>query len=417
MMRRAVINVIACAGLAFLVVATARGQQPSRSEEEEAIKLKPQAGAPDAGKPDAGKRAAKSKLEELLAQALRNNADIRVATAKLNEAEAELHRARLQVMQKVVQSYQAVEAARATVDFRQKEYDRIKQLEASGAVERALVDEREKSLAAAKAQLAAAEADLSFLLGKGPAESRTFWFTHGQALNPAPDYREALLSYYAALSLAQKQRSENRLAPGPVTDKLRKALDQPVTIMATDQPLSHVLKLIRDANPDVHIQFPRTLNLEGKVTVRLENIPLGAAMQLLEDMVPDLRVVVRDYGLLLVKEDSLPPRALLLEDFWKGGKPKAVEAEAKAPPEVEGLVKAVDEKSGLMTLTIGSDAGLAKGQTLEIFRLGTPADQSKYLGQISIVEVTAAEAVAKPKGRLAVPPRSGDRVAARLLGK
>jgi hypothetical protein len=406
-----VINVIACAGLTALVVAMARGQQPPRSEEEE-DPPKSKAGAPDAGK-----AATKSKLEELLAQALQNNADIRVATAKLNEAEAELHRARLLVMQKVVQSYQAVEAARARADFRQKEYDRIKQLEASGAVQHAIVDEREKSLAAAKAELAAAEADLSFLLGKAPAESRTFRFSRAKDPNADPTYRAALSDYYAALALGQKQWTWSKPALGSITDKIRQALDRPVTIMANDQPLSHVLKLIRDANPELHIQFPRTLNLEGKVTVRLENVPLGAAMQLLEDMVPDLRVVVRDYGLLLVKEDSLPPRALLLEDFWKGGKPKAAEAEAKGPADVEGLVKAVDEKSGLMILTIGSDAGLAKGQTLEIFRLGTPASQSKYLGQITVVEVTPAQAVAKPKGRLADPPKPGDRVADKLLGK
>src|SRR5437588_11514314 len=41
-------------------------------------------------------------LEEALASALKNNPDIRVAESKVQEAEAELNRSRLQVTQKVV---------------------------------------------------------------------------------------------------------------------------------------------------------------------------------------------------------------------------------------------------------------------------------------------------------------------------
>src|SRR5947208_549434 len=41
-------------------------------------------------------------LEEMLAKALKDNPDIRVAESKVREAEAELNRVRLQVMQKLV---------------------------------------------------------------------------------------------------------------------------------------------------------------------------------------------------------------------------------------------------------------------------------------------------------------------------
>src|SRR5690348_16019153 len=51
----------------------------------------------------------KSKLEEMLAEALKNNPDIRVAVAKVAEADAELNRTRLQVMQKVVMLHHAIE--------------------------------------------------------------------------------------------------------------------------------------------------------------------------------------------------------------------------------------------------------------------------------------------------------------------
>src|SRR6266849_6689180 len=54
-------------------------------------------------------------LEDVLAQALKDNPDIRVAQAKAQEADAELNRAKLQVMQKVVALYAARKEAKANV--------------------------------------------------------------------------------------------------------------------------------------------------------------------------------------------------------------------------------------------------------------------------------------------------------------
>lgn len=90
------------------------------------------------------------------------------------------------------------------------------------------------------------------------------------------------------------------------------------------------------------------------------------------------------------------------------------------PPEnVEGLVKDTDTRGGtvLMTLSIGSDAGLAKGHTLELFRLNPAVpSQSKYLGTVRIVEAEAHQSVAQPVGRLSTLPQRGDRVASRIGG-
>ena len=101
-----------------------------------------------------------------------------------------------------------------------------------------------------------------------------------------------------------------------------------------------------------------------------------------------------------------------------GGSTTTARAGGKNPPQenVEGLVKNTDA-SGLMTITIGSDAGLTKGHTLELFRLNRSAPtQSKYLGTVRILEADAHQAVAQPIGRLAAPPQPGDRVASRILG-
>jgi len=84
------------------------------------------------------------------------------------------------------------------------------------------------------------------------------------------------------------------------------------------------------------------------------------------------------------------------------------------PPEaVEGLVKNTDP-SGLMTITIGSDAGLARGQTLDVYRLGT---NPRWLGKIRLIEVTPNQAVGQPVGRMNGTPQPGDRVGNNLTSR
>ncbi len=56
----------------------------------------------------------------MLAEALRNNPDIRVAAAKLAEAEVELNRTRLQVMQKIVALHAAIASKKTEIAYQQK---------------------------------------------------------------------------------------------------------------------------------------------------------------------------------------------------------------------------------------------------------------------------------------------------------
>src|SRR5207248_39668 len=81
------------------------------------------------------------------------------------------------------------------------------------------------------------------------------------------------------------------------------------------------------------------------------------------------------------------------------------------PPEsVEGLIKSTDP-TGLVTITIGTDAGVTRGHTMEVFRLGA---LPRYLGTIRILEATHNQAVGQPVGRMVAPPQVGDRVASRI---
>jgi hypothetical protein len=102
------------------------------------------------------------------------------------------------------------------------------------------------------------------------------------------------------------------------------------------------------------------------------------------------------------------------------GTTTTVAKNAKNPPpeNIDGLVKAADNKDGLFHITLGSDAGLLRGHTMEVFRLNTSnPTQSRYLGTIKIIEVTAHEAVGTPLGgKMVAPVQAGDTVASRIIG-
>jgi len=86
-----------------------------------------------------------------------------------------------------------------------------------------------------------------------------------------------------------------------------------------------------------------------------------------------------------------------------------------APPtDVEGLILSTDDRYDLYKLSVGSDSGLQRGQTLELFRLSKVPGQSKYLGTVRITDVGPKEAVAQPLGKMADRPRPGDQVASRI---
>jgi hypothetical protein len=94
-----------------------------------------------------------------------------------------------------------------------------------------------------------------------------------------------------------------------------------------------------------------------------------------------------------------------------GGGTATVNAKNPPPENVEGMITKADS-SGLLTLSIGSDDGLLKGHTLEVFRL----NPAKYLGTVRVIEVTPHEAVAQPLYRPLGPIQQGDKVASKILG-
>ena len=391
-MRTTAVNTTALA-LLLSCVALALGQAaPTRGKSEEPAAVEK---APPA----------KSKLEEMLAKALKGNPDIRVAAAKLGEAEAELNRVRLQVMQKVVTLYHTTEMARTDVATAERALARMRAL--GKAVSHEELDAAEAALAAAKAKLAAVEAEVPYVTGQGPRADEL----RLERLTLAD-----LQRYSMSLRLQDLPAGGSKPAPrpvqGPIADRLRQALDAPVSLRVTEGGVADVLDLLRKKEPALNIKFVPSPSAPQKLSLELKDLPLGAALEYLEDSLPGYRIVVREYGLLITPTDRVPPGALSLHDFWKNGRG---EAAVKSPPakDVEGVIRQTNS-TGMVTISIGSDAGLVKGNTLEAYRT---APTPKYLGTIRILAVSPDHAVGQAVGRLAGVIQPGDRVASRIKEK
>jgi hypothetical protein len=96
--------------------------------------------------------------------------------------------------------------------------------------------------------------------------------------------------------------------------------------------------------------------------------------------------------------------------------PKTTDSAYTPAENVHGRIREVG-RDGLVKISLGSDAGLVKGNTLEVYSLNTQSpDLSKYLGRIKIIQVTATEAVAEPVRKPSRPLQIGDEVSGKILG-
>jgi hypothetical protein len=257
-------------------------------------------------------------------------------------------------------------------------------------VDARIVDEAELKLQAAKAKLAEVQTEYDFLLGKHQMQFRVHFIDSVRSLDAANVKFQILNADQYGYSRLLGQPMEVELvarpaAPGSTPDKLRKALDQRVTLSYSARPLAEVVKEFEQKHGVPFILATKVLG-ETKVTMQINDSPFGAALEMLEDTLPNVHFAVRDYGVLLTAAERLPPGAVPLYTFWKS-------RAAANDPDVAGEIKAVDQQAGLVTISIGSDAGLKKGHNLFVYRL---QPKPRYLGEVRIVDVRETESVGRP---------------------
>jgi hypothetical protein len=273
----------------------------------------------------AGPAAQKSKLEEMLEKALKNNPDLRVAVTKAQEAEAELNRTRLEVTRKVVRAHATLDAAKTNVAAAQQRLEDVRKLLARQAVGKEELQAAEKDLAAAKTDLATAEGEALYLLGEPTWNLTHVTYVTGNASEgitynfgfPSSGERRSALqqaeTYLGALRAVGVKVSDSAAA---AATNMRGYLDEGTTVNFKDVPLTKVLEDLNQSNGNVHF----VLRLDGenpKVTMTLVDVPLGAVFQAITDVV-GVRFIVRDYGILVVgTKQALPADAVTAHEYWK----------------------------------------------------------------------------------------------------
>jgi hypothetical protein len=251
-------------------------------------------------------------LDDLLSQALKSNADVRLAESKVREAEAELNRVRMHIMQQIVKLdidiKEARERAAKTTAIHQSDERLFRQQAIS---EKDLADAAAKMLIA-KSALARLEGELPFLLGQQPQAAK-YWA--GTNLGFYTGFGNRLTS--TASSTGTSTMSTAPAISGSTTDKIRKALDTPFKLDYHDATLEIVLADFRKAAKGVN--FIANEKIEGrKFNADLsEPVPLGAALQWFEDQT-GLKFVIREYGIVLAPPANLPPGAVGVVESWHG---------------------------------------------------------------------------------------------------
>jgi hypothetical protein len=327
------------------------------------------------GQPAKPAQPAEPTLEEMLNKALKDNPDIRVAEAKVREADAELNRTRLQVTQKVLAFHHSRESQKAIVKVAEEDLQRIQKLEANKAVSVEEVKQAQQRLSASKAKLAEIEAEMPYLLGqqtKTAALSATFspdtktlystmtdgtiraWdaTTGVQIADPAA-WQTPVLNLGQQPSIIWLRGADGNPAKpvqetGTIADKIRKALDMQVTVDYKQKSIHDILGDLKKKVPGLSIH-----DLSGVSQVVIDvhidgQVPVRTALEMLEDtasaMTPGrLSFVLRDYGLLFAPNASLPPDAVHINNLSRGVKLTKPENE-KAPAKDEKKPSAEEKK-------------------------------------------------------------------------
>ena len=257
-------------------------------------------------------------LEQLLAKALANSPEGQIAEAKLREADAELRKTRLSLMQKVIELQSTIETQKRQVTIAESGLARISKLVATGTVPNEELQGQQKSLMDAKSALARSEGQLSAICGTMPEKFLNLVFT--KEARPegriAPDGRV----------VPDDGRPPQRRPHPAMADKIRQALDAPTKSHAFDGvSVKEVIGFYRELTTQVPFVAALGDRPDSQITLQLnKDLPLGAHFQALQDVAPGLLIFVRDYGFFFTF-DTPPDDGVPYLDFWHETKPKKVE--------------------------------------------------------------------------------------------
>ena len=188
-------------------------------------------------------------------------------------------------------------------------------------------------------------------------------------------------------------------------------LNQQLTLSVTQ--LADLQATLDQQNETLGLQEARLGDLTNVVSVLRGEIRLAQQdrdekhdnVVLLTDRISGLQGSLTSFGEREVQLRGQVSRMKLVMDAFEIDQFTPV---VDIPPRVDGIITKVGEKT-LVEVSIGSDDGLRKGHTLEVFR------NNSYLGRVKVTDLEPDRAVCEiiPEYRKGIIKR-GDRVATKL---
>lgn len=301
-------------------------------------------------------------MEEMLATALKDNPDIRVAEAKLREAETELNRVRLDVAQKVSIFRKDWEVHQARIAEYETRFQEAEKLMSSKAISHEEYRLTQVNVQVNRALLAKLEAELPYLLGRGPRavppshtqspEVKVYALQHASANGMDRVLRDLLGGQKSAVSVGVDDRSNTLIVSAPpetqamiealirkldggdqrlpgrprarseMEEKILKALNTPIEASFQDKPLDDLLKDFRKSFGIPFVADPASFGgTQGiyagdpnpKVTLDLGEVPLAIVLQAIQDTA-HVYFTVREYGIHVSVRQQEAAGAV---EFWK----------------------------------------------------------------------------------------------------
>ena len=293
---------------------------------------------PPGGKPAESKDELPDSLEGMLTAALDNNPDIRAAKAQVEQAQVELNRIRLEIAQRVVAARNALDAQHNEIDIAklrlEQTYSQLQHLREAWKVKSGVVSENEvrqgeftaqeseRSILREEAKLSNLEAELRYLLGRFPkGMPRQAYFGDQAARLTVSPYLELLNKdnrFDVPAQMKTLIRPEMELA-NPMLERIQKPLAEPLDLEFIETPLSDVLEYLGEITDVRFVIQPIGLaeaNIdpqEEMITVNVGDVEsVASALRVIRDLVPSLRFVVRDYGILVTSEFGVEPGAIVV---------------------------------------------------------------------------------------------------------
>jgi ribosomal protein S9 len=296
------------------------------------------------------KKPERGSLEEMFEKALKNNAEIFAAEAKVREAEARVREAQTDRM--VVQQtvFGKIASMKAQVDAAKKTLVHIQELlkveedaHAAGAGQLSQLKAAKANVAKYEAEFLKAEADLKAMLGEfkptslqskleGDTTRAIAFLDEIYTLAAADGHHlrlwdvktgKAHLSIETCTACHMPPHPNHPfVTSSPVTasmgDRIRKMLDTFVAIQGPSEnvPVKETIAYLqKEVSTDVPFRILLGKKEDDKTTLIKGELPLHAWLQMVEDDIPDLRFIVREYGILVTTKDRVPQGSMTIQDF------------------------------------------------------------------------------------------------------